>query len=94
MFDRFQSHQRAFRTLERKLVWSSDGRHELFDPAEDRFERRNLAEERPEEAEALLESLAGWRERNPAYVPKENASGEGRLSEEALDRLRSLGYLR
>ena len=41
-----------------KLIWSSDGRHELYDLAQDPGEARNLHGARPGEAAALTETLS------------------------------------
>ena len=62
-------------------------RDELYDLATDPFERRNLARERPD----LVASLKAELGRTPPYwtplVPV-------RLSEESLEQLRQLGYIR
>ncbi len=36
-----------------KYIWSSDGRHEMYDIRKDPGEMRNIVEDRPEEASAL-----------------------------------------
>ena len=58
--------------MEKLVVHFEDGRLELFDLASDPGERRNLAGERPERAEALRGRLVAWRERVAAAMPSPN----------------------
>jgi len=61
---------------------------ELYDLTEDPHELRNLYAERPGEVERLGENL-----RARPFQPQRNQGG-GQLSDEDLERLRSLGYLK
>ena len=73
-----------------KLIHSGDGRHELFDLAADPGEERNVYRERADVAKALLGELEEFRRAHPAYGgPREAAP----LDAQALEQLRSLGYL-
>jgi len=66
---------------------------ELYDTAEDRFERRNLAEELPDVVERLRGELDGWRQRTAGVrLPAGRSSSED-LGPEERARLRALGYL-
>ncbi|MDH5492786.1 MAG: sulfatase-like hydrolase/transferase [Myxococcales bacterium] len=52
---------KAIRTPEAKLIWwVSEGRVELFDLLEDPQERTNIADDRPEQAEQMLDELKTW----------------------------------
>ena len=81
---------RSLQVGRNKLIWGSDGRHELFDVEADPSELRNRigedaarAQELERELERLVERIAGT---DPAAAPP--------LDEAARERLRSLGYLR
>ncbi len=60
----------AIRSGDLKLVeWFEDGAIELYDLATDLSERRDLARERPADAERLLEELRAWRTDLGANMP-------------------------
>ena len=60
----------AIRSGDLKLVeWFEDGTVELYDLANDISERRDLVDERPEEAARLLSELRRWREEVGANMP-------------------------
>ena len=89
----FNNHLRAIRTDRHKYVWSSGGDHRLFDVVSDPFEEHNLVESAPEIAAELQQRLISWFASQPRYVPKA-PSNEGRaLDQEAIERLRNLGYV-
>jgi hypothetical protein len=78
-----------------RLIWSSDGRHELYDLALDPGETHNLYD--PDDARAL--ELAGiledYQRGTNAGLPQ--ASGGDvlpPLDEESREALRALGYVR
>jgi hypothetical protein len=74
-----------------KLVWGSDGRHELFDVVADPGELVNRIAEDPARARELEETLL----RLVAQLEEEPSTEPGpELDEEALERLRALGYVR
>ena len=88
--------QRAVQGFGYRLIWSSDGRHELYALAKDPGEQTNLlAEERLDpEAQAFLPLL----ERELAAYVKDRGGPEGLGPPEVLDpetmrALESLGYL-
>jgi arylsulfatase A-like enzyme len=74
-----------------KLVWASDGRHELYDLSTDPWETRNLIAERAEAARAMegdLSRLAAM------FKPATGAPADGSsLDENTRRELRALGYL-
>ena len=72
-----------------KLIWSTNGKHELYRYRDDPAEARNLAASEPAEVArltALLESRAG---RAPAGVQEPAPA----MTPEQRERLRSLGYI-
>ncbi len=79
-----------------KLIWASDGKHELYDLSRDPAEERNLVD-RPEMAEevrrltGLLERLYGRNLRGAVTGP---APAEEDLDEQTREELRALGYVR
>jgi hypothetical protein len=91
---------RRIRTLiagDDKLVWGSDGRHELYDLAVDPAERANRIESDPARAAELLDLLSA------IVAPFDRPRGEdgpaARPSSDPLDprieeQLRALGYTR
>lgn len=66
----------------------------LYDETSDPGERRPIEEEHPEVFEELLGLFGPWQSRMRAVADGHEAGGEARLTEEEVERLRSLGYLR
>jgi arylsulfatase A-like enzyme len=58
------------------LEWFEDGALELYDLEADPGERRNLAEEDPDRARALLERLRAWRVEVDAKMPRRESGEE------------------
>jgi arylsulfatase A-like enzyme len=82
---------RSLQVGDHKLVWGSDGRHELFDVATDPGELANRIATDPERARELEQQLLALVARlEDATAP---APGPA-LDEEAVERLRALGYVR
>lgn len=89
---------RSFRSVimdNEKLILGSDKSAALFDLAEDPFEIKSLAEERPGSYKMLALSLAEWLARTPEYIPpadgeEEQLDGDDR---DVIEALRSLGYV-
>jgi arylsulfatase A-like enzyme len=82
---------RALQVGDHKLVWGSDGRHELFDVVADPGELVNRIAADPARARELEETLL----RLVAQLEEETSTEPGpELDEEALERLRALGYVR
>jgi arylsulfatase A-like enzyme len=81
------------RTLHRgdyKFVWSSIGRHQLFDLSVDPRESRNLVEEKPEVAESMQAELTDYLATLPEPAPE---GAPRRVDSETEETLRNLGYL-
>jgi len=96
VLNRWKRHLRAVVYGSDKLIWASDGDHELYDLAADPGEERNLAKlpegvARTESLTALLDSLI---ERYYWPSPEDHKAGGPELDEETREALRSLGYLR
>jgi hypothetical protein len=105
--DKIAPFKRRLRAVQRygfRLIWSSDGRHELFDLRSDPAETRNLLlpAHRSEVAEEFLGMLAA---ELVVYAPlswaeEVSVSADGRsrgvneASDETLEALRAVGYLR
>jgi len=51
---------RSYRTNTHKCIWSSNGRHELYDLVRDPCEERNLVDEEPQLARELHSRLQAW----------------------------------
>lgn len=93
---------RSINTGEWKLIWGSDGRHELYHVSEDPLEERDLADEEPKRVEALTQKLLlrfqdlsgkdlDWITDHPdeRLAP----SGFENVSDETRKELKALGYL-
>ena len=87
---RFDRTLQMIRTEQYKLIWASDGRHELYDLQADPGERRNLITERPEIASRLMARLSAWRDR---FTPVDTAGTAPEFDEAVKERLRALGYI-
>lgn len=90
---------RAVRRGDRKLIWSSDGRHELYDLAADPRETSSLF---AQESGALWDFNASYADEfsegaDPGPVPPKGWTGGGFEEHtddpELLERLRALGYV-
>jgi len=92
---RLASFRRRIRSIQvgsDKLIWGSDGRHELYDVTRDPGELENLALERPE----VVESLAAQLEATVARLSRSTSDprpGLSRIDPETIENLRALGYL-
>lgn len=81
-----------------KLIHNVAGRDErpefeLFRLPEDQHNRRNVAAEHPAEVERLAKLIADWRKKVDAERLPTNEEAAVALSDEELERLRSLGYI-
>jgi hypothetical protein len=82
-----------------RLIWSSDGQHELFNRDRDPHERQDVAgqpwvAERERRLHGLLDDLVN-RAGGPRPLPEAGAtSGLSDVDPESAERLRELGYLR
>ena len=91
----FRRRMRSIQIGSDKLIWGSDGRHELYDMARDPGEYRNRIDAEPVLARTLAAELEAWMERfnrlgaAPPFQPPPLE-----LDADAEERLRSLGYIR
>ena len=69
-------------------------RFELYDLATDPGELRDLAAAQPARVRALMQRLEAWRAEQLERAKAFESGGQAELGEEALERLRSLGYVR
>ena len=84
---------RSLRVGPHKLIWGSDGRHELYDLAADPGESRDLAAERPDLLRGLERRLAELVERH-ARGDAAAPAAVGELDPDVEQSLRDLGYVR
>jgi arylsulfatase A-like enzyme len=81
---------RTLREGDLKLVWRSDGRHELYDLAVDPGERENLAARDPGSMRRLVGRLESWMR---SMEEQRVDTGDAEYDDETLERLRGLGYV-
>jgi arylsulfatase A-like enzyme len=103
--DRLGRYLRRLRSIESnglRYIWSSDGRHELYDVAADPAEEHDLAgdprfaareRELRERLEAFVASASEPARRPGVVTPAGEGAFEG-LDPESAERLRELGYVR
>jgi arylsulfatase A-like enzyme len=72
-----------------KMIWGSDGTRELYSIKSDPYENQNLAKEFPEELKKMEGILSEW---SSSFEPSRYYKQE-EISREALEELRSLGYI-
>ncbi len=81
-----------------KLIQHGEGRgetpeYELYDDVNDPLDRHDLAAERPETVARLAELLDAWRQDAAARQLESDTTVAAELTQEELERLRSLGYI-
>lgn len=81
---------RMIRTPQHKLIWASDGRHELYDLQADPDETRNVLDGRPELFARLAQQLEAWHAQL-GRAPQTHAAPA--FEPQVVERLRALGYL-
>ncbi len=84
---------RSLRVGPHKLIWGSDGRHELYDVAADPGETRDLIAQEPEIAARLQERLAAIVAEHAVELAESDARAV-ELDPEVEESLRELGYVR
>ena len=93
--DRIDPHRRSLRALQRagtRLIWSSDGSHELYDLTRDPGETENLYDPADTRAVELLRELDAYA---GAATPDPTAAEVAPvIDEDAREALRELGYIR
>jgi arylsulfatase A-like enzyme len=88
---RFHRLERAIFSGEDKLISSTVGKRELYDLAHDPNEVHNLCGERMEECTSLESTLESWL--RAAQLKLSPSTQERGLSKDAVERLKSLGYI-
>lgn len=91
--ERYDRRLRAIRTATHKFIWSSNGRHELYDLVADPAEAHNVVHEQPDLAATLSRQLQDWL---ASFVPTERTETiavEDTADERVFERLRELGYV-
>ncbi len=79
----------GIRSKERKFIWASDGKHELYDLLKDPREGNNLFETEKEAADALHARLLAW---YGALEKRETTEAGAQVDREITEKLRALGY--
>jgi arylsulfatase A-like enzyme len=80
---------KAVRSESWKMIWGSDGTRELYDINKNPYENQNLAKDFPEELKKMEGILSEW---SGSFEPSRYYKQE-EISREALEELRSLGYI-
>ena len=83
---------RALRTRTHKLIWTDDGRVELYDLEADPGELHDLASSAPEMREQLLALLEEWRRANEG-IERDGSGPRRERDPDAEAELRALGYI-
>lgn len=84
---------RSYRTQNHKFIWSSNGRHELYDLKVDPAEECNLVASRPELVSEFQEKLDSWLASFQSSETETAAVEQEQRDEVVLKRLRDLGYV-
>jgi hypothetical protein len=79
-----------------KLIWGSDGRHELYNLRRDPQEKENLIarQEYTKTEQELLKLLDNLVKKYDLKMPKARPVEQEELDEATRQRLKSLGYVR
>jgi arylsulfatase A-like enzyme len=80
---------KSVRSADWKFIWATDGTRELYSIQNDPYEKLNLAPSNPEEVKKMQGILGKW---STSFKPSSFYKNE-EISREALDELRSLGYV-
>jgi arylsulfatase A-like enzyme len=84
----------SFKLVHNRIRSDGTTEFELFDVDQDPGEQTNVASDHPDVVKRLSEALDGWHKMaNEAKLAPDSESTEG-LSQQQLERLRSLGYIR
>ncbi len=84
---------RSLRVGPHKLIWGSDGKHELYDVSADPGETRDLWAAEPEVAQALQRRLDRLVEEH-AVAPAGGSAPDRVVDPDVENSLRELGYVR
>jgi arylsulfatase A-like enzyme len=84
----------GFKLIHHRTRREGTPEYELFDAVNDPLDQKDLASQHPEQVKRLAELLEGWlKMANAARLPADSENTSG-LSQEQLERLRSLGYIK
>ncbi|HJS72995.1 MAG TPA: sulfatase, partial [Vicinamibacteria bacterium] len=84
----------GFKLIHHRTRKDGTPEYELFDAMEDPLDRNDISSLHPDQVKRLSELLDGWyKMANAARLPADSENTSG-LSQEQLERLRSLGYIR
>jgi len=94
--NRWKRHLKAVIYGSDKLIWASDGEHELYDLAEDPEERQNLiaSPEMAPKVDALTSLIDSLIARYRMEAAGNVKPGGPELDEETMEALKALGYIR
>lgn len=95
IFDRYRRRLKFVISGDYKLIWSSQGDHELYNLKLDPDEKRNLAEamDYQEVRESLLVKISQFNDGYDMSSFSENSTFSSPLEESTRNKLRTLGYL-
>jgi arylsulfatase A-like enzyme len=79
----------GYRTLEKKFVLSSDGRHEYYNIETDSKERQNLYNKQSSECQRLEKRLTKWNETLTPHVADDKRTG---FDKKTWEKMKALGY--
>ncbi len=86
----FTRSMKSFHRDRYKVIWSSDGHHELYDLQDDPQEQRNLAGERPELTTSMLAELTAY---SSGLTRVGGDASTLELDQNMRSKLRALGYI-
>lgn len=89
----FVAHYRTIRTEHYKFVWSSIGKHGLYELGNDALETNNLIQREPERAADLHAKLMAFWKDQPKYQRQAKDVTTAPMDKRVIERLRSLGYV-
>ena len=94
--DKYKRRIKALIKGDMKLIWGSDGNHELYNLRKDPQEKENLIArlEYAKTAQELLTLLDNLIKKYDLKMPKARPVDQGELDEATRQRLKSLGYVR
>ena len=94
--DRHKRRIKALINKDMKLIWGSDGKHELYDLSKDPGEKENLInrEEYSKTVKELLNMLNTLVKQYDLKMQKSGSVKKEDLDEDTLNNLKSLGYVR
>jgi arylsulfatase A-like enzyme len=94
--DKYKRRIKALINKDMKLIWGSDGKHELYDLRKDPEEKENLiaSQEYSQSARELLDLLNTLVKKYDLKIQKAPPAKDEEIDEETIKRLKSLGYVK